>query len=392
MVRRDSLPHERGDQGVSDQTERYDVAVIGAGQAGLAIGYYLAEQGRRFVILERGDDVAPAWRDRWDSLTLFTPRRFDSLPGLDFPGDPDGYPGRDEVVAYLQRYADAFDLPVRSMTTARRLFRDDDRFVIELDGGRIAADQVVIATGPFQQPRVPRFSDRLGGDVVQMHSMSYRKPTDLPGGRTLVVGGGNTGFQIAEELVATRATHLAIGSRQVPLPQRFLGRDLFWWLTKTGLIDKSVETRLGKRANDKDTLVGSKPSKSKRLGVVVHGRAAGASGRTVTFEDGGSLDVDSVLWATGFRSDYHWVDLPITGSDGRVKHTRGVTQIPGLYMLGLEWQYTRGSALLGWVKDDAAFIADQIAAHAGVHAATDPDLSELATAGQGAEDARSRSH
>jgi putative flavoprotein involved in K+ transport len=368
---------------MSEGVEHYDVVVVGGGQSGLALGYYLARQGRKFLILEREDDVAPAWRDRWDSLKLFTSRRFNSLPGLDFPGEADGYPVRDEVVAYLENYAAKFDLPVRLGAPARGLSKQDGRFLIELDDGRIAADQVVITTGPFQEPRLPAFASGLAGEVVQMHSTEYRRPSDLPTGRTLVVGGGNTGYQIAEELAATRATHLAIGGRQVPLPQRFLGRDLFWWLTKTRLIDKSIETRLGKRASQRDALVASTPRKSKRRGVILHGRAIAASGWTVTFEDGSSMDVDGVVWATGFRGDYGWIDLPVTDDVGRVRHTRGVTKIPGLYTLGLQWQYTRGSALLGFVKGDAEFIAEQIGAHAGSAESTRTTEPQAASSGQG---------
>ena len=352
---------------MSESTQYHEVAVIGGGQAGLAMGYFLAQQGRDFVILERADDVAPAWRSRWDSLTLFTPRRYDSLPGLEFPGDADGYPGRDEVVAYLRAYAAHFDLPLRVGTAASGLSRVGERFVVETTTGRITADQVVLATGPFQEPRVPEFAAGLAGDVVQVHSTGYRTPDDLPAGRTLIVGGGNTGYQIAEELTATRETHLAVGTRQMPLPQRFLGRDLFWWLSKTGVIHKSVETRIGRRASQKDTLVGSKPRKAKRQGVTLHGRATSATGRSVSFEDGTSIEVECVVWATGFRSDYDWIQLRLTDERGRVRHTRGVTEIPGLYTLGKQWQYTRGSALLGFVKHDAEFIAERIAASA-IHA------------------------
>jgi putative flavoprotein involved in K+ transport len=176
----------------------------------------------------------------------------------------------------------------------------------------------------------------------------------------LVVGGGNTGFQIAEELAATKDVHLAVGGRQAPLPQRLLGRDLFWWLTKTRLIEKSVETKLGKRMSQKETLVGSKPSKIKALGVTLRPRAIRASGRSIQFEDGSSLDVDGVIWATGFRSDHTWIDLPVFDGEGRVRHHRGVTDVSGLYFLGLQWQWTRGSALLGFVNKDAAYLAARI--------------------------------
>jgi putative flavoprotein involved in K+ transport len=346
-----------------ESRERVQVAIVGGGQAGLAMGYYLARQGRRFIILERADSIAPAWRERWDSLKLFTPRGYSSLPGLPFPGDPDDYPTRDEVIAYLERYAEEFDLPVELNSTVRRLSEEDGRFVLELDGRTLTADQIVVATGPFQTPFVPKLAEGLDPDLWQAHSTGYRRPTDLPEGTVLVVGGGNTGFQIAKELSATHKVLLSIGSRQKPLPQRVAGRDLFWWLTKTGLINKTVESRLGQRLKDRDTLIGSSPRELKRrYSVELKSRAIRASGRTVTLEDGSEVEVDAVIWATGYRPDYSWTDLPIFDLDGRLRHHRGVTDVPGLSFLGLTWQHTRGSALIGWVKDDAQFIAERIAA------------------------------
>jgi putative flavoprotein involved in K+ transport len=340
---------------------RYDVAVIGAGQAGLAMGYELARQGHRFVILEAADSVGSAWRTRWDSLTLFTPRRNDALPGLEFPGDPDGYPTRDEMIAYLERYAETFELPVQFGSAVRSVRGENGSFRLELDDGIVEADQIVVATGPFQIPRVPGFATDLDPEVFQTHSVGYRNPGALPDGPVLVVGGGNTGFQIAEELAATRETHLSAGTRQTPLPQRIAGRDLFWWLGKLGILEKSVDTRLGRRLSTRDVLIGSSPRTAKSAGVQMHGRAVGATGRTIVFEDGATLDVTAVIWASGYRFDHSWIDLPIADPDGKLVHRRGVTVVPGLYFLGLPWQYTRGSALVGWVKDDAQFVADRIA-------------------------------
>jgi putative flavoprotein involved in K+ transport len=341
---------------------RVEVAVVGGGQAGLALGYFLARRGRRFVILEAADAVGPAWRERWDSLLLFTPRRYDSLPGLAFPGDPDGYPTRDEVVAYLEQYAARFELPTELGSRVRSLAKEDGTYVLDLGDRRIEAEQVVVATGPFQVPRVPPLAESLAPEVFQTHSTGYRKPGDVPEGTVLVVGGGNTGYQIAKELSASHEVKLAIGSRQTPLPQRILGRDLFWWLTKLGLLEKTVDSRVGRRARHRDTLIGSSPRELRRHAVELKPRAVDASGRTVGFADGSRLDVDAVIWATGYRPDYSWIELPVTDQAGAARHRRGVTDVPGLYFLGLSWQHTRGSALLGWVEDDAAFVAEQIEA------------------------------
>jgi putative flavoprotein involved in K+ transport len=357
--------------------DRFEVAVIGGGQAGLAVGYFLAKQGRHFTILEASGSIGAAWRSRWDSLVLFTPRRYDSLPGLPFPGDPDGYPGRDEVITYLEKHASTFGLPVQLNSAVESAASGDDAFILNLGARTLEADQVVVATGPFQVPNVPAFAADLASDVVQMHSTGYRRPSDVPEGTVVVVGGGNTGFQIAKELSATHSVHLAIGSRQTPLPQRLLGRDLFWWLTKTGLIKKTADSRIGRRARDRDTLIGSSTRDVKRHGVDVDPRVVGVSGGAVTFEDGRELNVDAVIWATGYRYEFGWIDLPVFDQNGAVLHHRGVTDVPGLFFLGLTWQLTRGSALLGWVKDDAEFISERIAANADFrrHARVEADES-----------------
>src|SRR4051794_9559373 len=243
----------------------YDVVVIGAGQAGLTMGYELAQQGRQFLIVEAADSVGPAWRTRWDSLTLFTPRRYDSLPGLEFPGDPDGYPGRDEVIAYLESYAETHDLPVELGTEVRSVKRENAGFRLDLqDGAAVVADQVVVATGPFQIPRIPALAADLDPAVFQTHSVGYRNPAELPEGAVLVVGGGNTGFQIAAELAADRETHLSVGSRQMPLPQRIGGRDLFLWLGKLRVLEKSIDTKLRRPPSTPGTPIRSSPRPTQR--------------------------------------------------------------------------------------------------------------------------------
>ena len=345
-------------------TQQREVVIIGGGQAGLAIGHFLIERGRRFTILEAAGEPAAAWRGRWDSLKLFTPVRYDGLPGLAFPGEPDSHPGRDDVVAYLTDYARRFELPVELDSRVQSVRACDGGFLVELADRTYAADQVVVATGPFQVPFTPAMAGGLGGDVVQLHSSDYRSPAGLPKGAMLVVGGGNTGFQIAAELAESRHVHLAVGARQTPLPQRILGRDVFRHLEATGLMSKTVNSRIGQRMKGRETLIGSSPRAARRQGIQMRARATAADGATVTFADGTDLAVDAVVWATGFRLDHSLVDPPVFDADRRVKHQRGVTEVPGLYFLGLPWQHTRGSALLGWVKDDAQYIAERIGTHA----------------------------
>jgi putative flavoprotein involved in K+ transport len=347
----------------SQSSDDVEVAVIGGGQAALAIGFFLRRQGRRSVILERAAQIAPAWRERWESLTLFTPRRYSALPGFPFPGDLDGYPTRDEVIAYLEQYAQTFELPLKLSSEVKKLeVGDDGRFRLEVGGRTVTADQVVVATGPFQAPNVPNLAERLADGVFQTHAVGYRRPDEVPLGTVLVIGGGNTGFQIAKELSATHKVVLSVGSRQTPLPQRAFGRDLFWWLTKARILDKTVESRLGRKLSTRDTLIGSSPRELKRrYDVEIKPRAVDADGRTVRFPDGSELEVDAVIWATGYRPHYAWIKMPIFNQAGRPRHRRGVTDVAGLYFLGLTWQHTRGSALIGWVRNDAEFISERIA-------------------------------
>jgi putative flavoprotein involved in K+ transport len=339
-----------------------DVLVIGAGQAGLAMGQALAQRGLRFQVVDAGPAVGDAWRSRWDSLRLFTAARFDSLPGLPFPAGPETYPGKDAVADYLQRYAETFQLPVRLNTPVTALTRSDGGYVAKTSGEGLEARQVVVATGPFHTPFVPPVADALDPAVHQLHSTDYRRPGDLPPGRVLVVGAANTGCQIAEELAATREVELSVGQRLPTVPQRPLGRDIWWWASLLRLDRVTADSRLGKRLAGRDQNIGHGPrALARRHGVRLRPRAATAAGRTVTFADGAAAEYGVVVWATGFTTDHSWIDVPgITNEHGRVRHQRGVTAAPGLYLLGQSWQHTRGSALLGWVGNDAAFLADQI--------------------------------
>jgi putative flavoprotein involved in K+ transport len=343
-----------------------DVVVVGGSQAGLAMAWHLAQQGRRFVVLEAGPELGHVWRSRWDSLKLFTPAQYDALPGMAFPAPADTYPAKDPVADYLQAYAAAFDLPVRLNARVTRLSKTDDGFEVRTADSTYRAGQVVVATGPFQVPFVPPMAAKLDPAVTQIHSADYRNPQALPEGPVLVVGGGNSGFQIAEELAATRQVDLSIATTYPMLPQRRAGRDLFWWLTRLGLLRVTVSSRLGRRMSRRDFVIGTNRKRLERAGVRFRPRLVDAEGRTVRFADHRLLeDVGVVVWATGYRSDHAWIHVPGVVREGRVVHRRGVTEVPGLYFLGLSWQYTRGSALLGFVNDDAVYLADRIQAYQG---------------------------
>ena len=349
-----------------DRGELLDVLVIGAGQAGLALGHHLVRRGADFLLVDAGPEIGSSWRTRWDSLRLFSPAQYDSLPGLPFPAPADTHPGKDAVADYLAAYAAHFALPVRLDSPVLRLHRDaDGRFAATTPTGTLCARQVVVATGPFQVPVIPPVAGSLAADVHQVHSADYHRPEQLPPGRVLVVGAANSGCQIALELSGTRTVDLAVGKRLPTVPQRPLGRDVWWWATRLRLDHVTADSRLGRRLAGRDQNVGIGPrALGRRHGVTLRPRVASASGRTVGFADGSRAEYDVVLWATGFATDDSWIDVPdATDERGRLRQARGITPSPGLYTLGRSWQHTRGSALLGWVGDDAAHLAEQIAQH-----------------------------
>ena len=342
-----------------------DVVVIGAGQAGLAVAYHLRQAGLGFLVVDAADRVGSAWRNRWDSLTLFTPAQYDALPGMAFPAPADTYPTAAEVADHLQAYATRFELPVLLNTRVTCLERDSDRFAVHTNHGTLHARQVVVATGPFQTPVAPDVSAGLGSGVRQLHSAEYRNPAQVDPGPVVVVGAGNSGRQIALELAATHDVSLAVGTEPMQLPQRMLGRDLFWWLLRLRLLNKTADSRVARRMRARgDLVIGSPLGELRDAGVHIRRRLTAADGDTVTFADQIQVRPGTVIWATGFRSDYSWIDIPGIATEQGVEHDRGITQVPGLTFIGLPWQHTRGSALLGFVKDDAAWLAGHLAAAA----------------------------
>ena len=349
------------------RVQRYDTIIIGGGQAGLAVGYHLAARDLDFVILDAEPRVGDTWRRRWDSLRLFTPARYSGLPGMPFPAPPTHLPDKDEVADYLDRYAERFDLPVRSNTRVDSLGWDGERFVVQAGAVRFEAENVVVATGPFQRPSIPAVADRLAPSIHQLHSSAYRSPFGLPEGPALVVGAGNSGAQIALELARFRKVWLA-GRDTGHLPRRLLGRDLFDWIWPV-MQRSTLDTRLGRRMRTRaraggDSLIGIPERVLADAGVVRVGRLTDArAGFPVCARE--VIQPSVVVWCTGFAPDYRWIDLPVLDEHGSPRHLRGVaTDAPGLYFLGLRFQHRMTSSLVGGVGEDAAHVAEQIARRA----------------------------
>jgi putative flavoprotein involved in K+ transport len=349
---------------MSGTMRQAEVIVVGGGQAGMAAGYYLSRAGIGFLILDAGPRAGEAWARRWDTLELFTPARYSSLPGMAFPGRPGHYPGKDEVAGYLAAYARAFALPVRYNTRVTALERTAGGYRLHTSAGTYEAGQVIVATGAYQRPWTPAIAAGLSGEVTQVHSAAYRNPGQIPSGTVLVVGAANSGAQIAADLAGTHQVWLSRGAPIRRLPRRILGVPIHAVGDRLGLIPAPFSTWRG-RTQRGDLLVGpSLRQLARRHGIRLAGRATRAAGRTVTFADGQNLEVSAVVWATGYRPDYSWIHLPVIGPGGLPRHQRGVTGSPGLYFLGMHNQYSRGSSLIHWVRHDAAYITGQARAHA----------------------------
>lgn len=342
-----------------------DVVVIGAGQAGLATGYHLGRAGLRYELLDGNSRVGDSWRQRFDSLTLFTPRSYSALPGLAVPGDPHGFPSKDEIADYLEAYATHFAISIRLSTAVRSLETSGAYFrVTTSEGAQIESRAVVVATGAFQIPRIPAISTAFSGDVHQLSADAYRRPSRVPAGTVLVVGDGATGRQIALELAATHKVLLSTGRARRVTPDRVLGRSIFWWLDHLGVLRASRDTWIGRRMRSGDPFPGRSLtlSRLRQAGVNVVPRLSAAEGTTAHFADGTVAEISALVWATGYRVDSDWLAIPAAKSpDGAYVHSRGVSPVDGVYFVGQSWQWTRGSALLTGVGADAAYVTAEIA-------------------------------
>lgn len=343
-----------------DSTPYIDVAVIGAGQAGLAMGRMLRPFQYEITIFERNERVGDSWRQRFDSLKLFSPRELSALPEVPVPGDPAGFPTKDEIADYLEQYAAACELPVKTGCGVKRLVEQEGEFVLDLDDGTTVRSRVaVIATGAFQTPFVPGIAQEFQDGVGQYRIDEYRNPGQLPHGKVLVVGDGGSGRQVALELADTHRVVLATGGFHAIVPERLFNRSTVWWMEALRLSRASRESLLGRCIMKTDPFpgLGLTLGNLRRRGVETAGRLVGADGPTALFSRGAPATVSSVIWAPGYRDRTDWVAISAAkDTDGRFVERRGITPVSNLFHIGRSWQWTRSSALISGVSRDAEYL------------------------------------
>ncbi|WOH38689.1 NAD(P)/FAD-dependent oxidoreductase [Thalassotalea fonticola] len=341
----------------------YDYIVVGGSQAGLAMGYQLKKLGVRFLIVDSGDEIGSAWLNRWDSLTLFTPKQYNGLPGLAYQG-PNEYPTKYDVAAYLSEYVSTFNLPIQLQTTVQALHKNNQNYVLDTPLGELQCKNVVVATGPFHTPSIPGFAANIDSNITQIHSSAYKSPQQLQAGDTLVVGGGDSGVQILSEIADTGRVCFSSGVNSLAsLPQSFLGKTLWWWLKNLGVLSLSKHSYLGKQiAKRMQPVIGTNVKKLlARDNVKQVGRTVSAESNLITFSDTEVRSIKNIVWATGYKPDFSWLGNVKLDEQGYPENYRGVSAVQGLYFIGLPWMHTRGSATLGGVGKDSEYLHKYIA-------------------------------
>lgn len=342
---------------------RVDILIIGAGQAGLSIAYHLRQQQKKFIVIDRGNEIGEVWRKRYDSLVLFTPQWYSSLPGLPLEGNPESYATKDKIADYLQNYVRTFEITVHLRTEVFHLEKTSMGFKCETNQGIYLANKVVIAVGPFQKPFIPKLAASLPDHIYQVHSSNYHNPKQLKDGNVLVVGAGNSGAQIAVELSENRDVSLSIGHKIKFMPLELMGKSIFGWFQKLGILNATIMSLFGRWLSRKpDPIFGKELKALIYQGVIqIKPRVVKIMDDRILFEDQSQIQTNNIIWATGFYSEYNWIRIPGTLSENaKPVHQRGVSPVNGLFFLGLPWQYRRGSALIGGVGEDAKYLIDHL--------------------------------
>jgi putative flavoprotein involved in K+ transport len=342
------------------ETKHLNTVIIGGGQAGLAIGYFLRRTNREFVIFDENERIGDSWRKRWDSLKLFTPSQHDSLPGLPFPASKGSFPGKDEMADYLERYATEFSLPVQLNVKVNFIHSLNNHYEIETSRQKLISDNVVIATGTNPFPKIPAISSGLNPDIFQIHSSGYSNPETIPPGDVLVVGAATSGIEIALEISKTHKTYIS-GKPTFHIPDNVIkyGGELYWWFVRNII---TVRTPIGRKAKESiihggSPLIRVSPKDLEVAGIKSLPRVTGTENGFPKFGDNSVLRVSSVVWATGYKPDFSWIGMDVTDETGWPLSDRGVSPVrKGLYFIGMPFQYGLTSGLVGGVGRDAAYI------------------------------------
>lgn len=340
-----------------------DFIIIGAGQAGLSIAYYLKKQNANYLIIDANSETGAPWLKRWDSLKLFTPSEFNNLPGMRFPHQKGHYANKHEVANYLKAYVKKFDIPIEFNQRIDHLKKENGVFTLKSDTKEFITKNVIIATGPFHTPFTPKCHKNISSDVLQMHSEHYKSPNQLQDGDTLVVGAGDSGVQILDEISNTNRKVYFSGNTNInAIPQEFLGKTLWWWFSKIGFLSANKYTWIGKKlSKGVQPVIGTDVTKLfAKQNVTCVGRTLDATSNTIVFEKQKVNTIKNIIWATGFKPNFKWINGVELDEQGYPKNYRGVSDLEGLYFIGLPWLYTRGSATLGGVKKDAKYLSTYI--------------------------------
>ncbi len=340
-----------------------DFVIVGAAQAGLSMAYFLKQKKLDFLVVDKEEEIGASWLNRWDSLKLFTPTEFNHLEGMEFPAPKGHYPNKYEVADYFKKYAAKFDFPIQLNTLITKIKKENEHFTLYAEDTSIQAKNVIIATGPFHIPYTPPFAKLIDKSIFQVHSNYYKNPEQLQDGPTMVVGDGDSGFQILDEVSKdNRKTYFSGETDITTLPQEFLGKTLWWWFSKTGFLSYSKHGFIGKHISQNRQPVIGVDVKGilNRDNVIAVGRSTDAHGTKIETEKQTITDLKNIVWATGYRPNFSWIKgLELTG-EGYPKHRRGISSMKGLYFIGLPWLHTRGSATLGGIKKDAAYLSKKI--------------------------------
>lgn len=339
-----------------------EYVIVGGAQAGLSMAYHLTKHKKDFLVVDGGAEIGASWLNRWDSLKLFTPAEYNNLPGLKFDAPNGYYPNKFDIANYFKEYVAHFNIPMQFNTLITSVKKcENGIFILTHENGVIETQNVIVATGPFHTPYTPPCHTNIAETTLQLHSNYYKSIRQLQHGDALAVGAGDSGYQILDEVSkdTSRKVYFSGETRVKTIPQQFFGKTLWWWLSLIGFLSFTKYSWIGRKISSiPQPVIGTDVKEIlSRENVIPVGRTKDAMGEDLIFEKEKISTIKNVIWATGYRPNFHWIEGLELDENNYPKNYRGVSNIDGVYFIGLPWMYTRGSATLGGVSKDAAYLA-----------------------------------